>query len=100
MVSAMTLRAMAAIRASSDDLTRRQRFGSPRYRDLTGPQVQGQSAGLQHHGRRLIRSPQACPDPCEQLGEAERLDDVVVGPSVEVRHTVGDGILRCQNDHG
>ena len=42
--------------------------------------------------------PQHRPDPAAQLGEAERLGDVVVGAGLEPEHRVGLGVERGEHD--
>jgi hypothetical protein len=63
--------------------------------DLNAPRVE-----VEHHTTvddcrrvRLIRRPQSSPDPGEELVETERLREVIVRDGVEVRDSIGDGIL-------
>jgi hypothetical protein len=49
-------------------------------------------------GERGAAAEQA-PQPRQQLGERERLREVVVGAAVEAGHPVGDGVARGEHEH-
>ena len=61
--------------------------------------VQLEVADLQH-GRTLARTaPQQRPQPGGQLGEGERLDQVVVGAGVETAHPITHAVARGEHQH-
>jgi hypothetical protein len=74
------------------ELLRGQRHVGAGHRYPPGPQVDGERPVPQHlaPGRLLpLPATQHRPDPGQQLGQAERLDQVIVGALVEREHPVG-----------
>jgi hypothetical protein len=60
--------------------------------------VEPQAPGREHRGPPARRAPHERPQPREQLGEGERLRQVVVGARVEPAHAVLDGVARGEHD--
>ena len=57
---------------------------------LAGTGVHHEVANLHHLGDRPGRAPQQRPQPCQQLFERKRLDQVVIGTRIEPGHPVAD----------
>ena len=61
--------------------------------------IQPQVAHLEHRRALDRATPHQRPQPCEELGERERLRQVVVGPRIETRDAVVDRVARGEHEH-
>ena len=67
---------------------------------LARRRVEPQVADLEHRGPLGLAPPRERAQPRQQLGERERLDEVVVGAAVEAGDAVLDRVARGQHQHG
>ena len=67
--------------------------------DPPGNEVKPQSPGLQHR-RRIVAAAHQRPDPGQQFGNLERLDQIVLGPGVETFNPVLDRSAGGEDQRG
>ncbi|MNW61179.1 hypothetical protein D3C74_392180 [compost metagenome] len=72
---------------------------STRDRDLTTERVQADSASLEHRRPGREAAPVEGAEPGDELGELERLGQIVVGAEAEPVHTVVEGARCCEHQH-
>ena len=68
--------------------------------DSVGGRIEAQVADLEHGRTLAVAAARERAQAREQLGERERLDEVVVGAGVEARDAVVDGVARREHQHG
>ena len=67
--------------------------------DFASRGVELEAADGQHHGPLAHPAAGERAQPCVQLGEGKRLDQVIVGPAVQTRYAVLHRISRSQHQH-
>src|SRR6478609_2535922 len=83
---------------TGEDLPRLEGDGLPLPLHRVTGHVDDEVPDRQLLGRGLLRPPQTCPDPGDQLLRLERLDDVVVGPGFQAHHHIDRVALGSEHD--
>ena len=91
---------MAKEKLQEPELFRRQLHRASSDGDLPGSRVERDIARAQHDVALLPGPPPQRADPCGELLEGERLDQVVIRARIEAGHPVREGIPRRQHEDG